>query len=205
MKIKIKYFSIWTFFIISLILICYVIILKDWISGFDKKLTFFLASFAIVFSIFQYLLRNAIDKVRYISQLRIEEYRQIRLIIQDFINVVNTGLSENVSLVETESKLLNVRNELAVLIKSNNSVLFPELMNQNSSKSLDEIYEKILLETSKARKEYQKLKDSESIASESVAEVIKMNWHHTIKDDFKRSFKIRDDLLKYLQSTIILK
>ena len=204
MKIKAKYLVIWTLFVVSLILICYAIIFKNWITEFDQKITYFLSSFAIVFSIFQYSISNAKDKDRYIGQLRIEEYRQIRLLIQEFINTVNTGLSENVSLIETENKLINFKNELAVLIKSNNSIIFPGLMQQESSKTLDEIFEKILIETSKARKEYQKFLDTKSTAKEFGLEVIKMNWDSIIRDDFKKSFEIRDKLLKYLQSTIIL-
>jgi len=160
MRIKIKYLITWIIFIVSIFILGYSIIYKDWIQGLDKKLTYILGSFSIVFTIFQYIISNLKEKDRYLSQLRVEEYRQIRLVIQEFINAVNTGLSDNISLVETENKLMNIKNELSVLIRSFNAQLFPGIMEQESSKSLDTIYEKILLETSKARKEYQKMLDT---------------------------------------------
>lgn len=204
MRIKIKYLITWIIFIVSIFIIGYSIIYRDWIQGLDKKLTYILGSFSIVFTIFQYIISNLKEKDRYLSQLRVEEYRQIRLVIQEFINAVNTGLSDNISLVETENKLMNIKNELSVLIKSFNVQLFPGIMEQESSKSLDTIYEKILLETSKARMEYQKMLDSKSIAKDFEIEVIKMNWDISIRTDFKESFNVRDDFFRYLQSQILL-
>jgi hypothetical protein len=204
MRIKINYLITWIIFIVSLFLMGYAIIYRDWIQGLDKKLTYILGSFSIVFSIFQYIISTLREKDRYLSQLRIEEYRQIRLVIQEFINTVNTGLSDNISLIETENKLMNIKNELSVLIRSNNAKLFPGIMEQESSKILDTIYEKILLETSKARKEYQKLLDSESVAKNFAIEVLKMNLDMSIRNDFKESFTIRDDFFRYLQSQILL-
>jgi hypothetical protein len=215
MKIRIKYLVIGALFIISLLFILYAFSFTNWVPELEQKLTYILASFSIVFSIFQYSINNQrdrdrylhqlqIEESRYLSQLRIEEYRQIRLLIQEFINTVNNGLSENVSLIETASKLLNRKNELANLIKSNNSKLFPGLMQQESSKTLDEIFEKILLETSKARQKYQKILDSNSVAKEFETEILKMNWDLEIRNDFKKAFEIRDNLLQYLQSLIIL-
>lgn len=204
MRIKIKYLITWIIFIVSIFSIGYSIIYRDWIQGLDKKLTYILGSFSIVFTIFQYIISNLKEKDRYLSQLRVEEYRQIRLVIQEFINAVNTGLSDNISLFETENKLMNIKNELSVLIKSFNLQLFPGIMEQESSKSLDTIYEKILLETSKARMEYQKMLDSKSIAKDFEIEVIKMNWDIIIRTDFKESFNVRDDFFRYLQSQILL-
>lgn len=204
MRIKIKYLITWIIFIVSIFVLGYSIIYRDWIQGLDKKLTYILGSFSIVFAIFQYIIYNLKEKDRYLSQLRVEEYRQIRLVIQEFINAVNTGLSDNISLVETENKLMNIKNELSVLIRSFNAQLFPGIMKQESSKNLDTIYEKILLETSKARQEYQKMLDSKSVARDFAIEVIKMNWDMNIRTDFKASFTVRDDFFRYLQSQILL-
>jgi hypothetical protein len=204
MRIKIKYLITWIIFIVSIFILGYSIIYKDWIQGLDKKLTYILGSFSIVFTIFQYIISNLKEKDRYLSQLRVEEYRQIRLVIQEFINAVNTGLSDNISLVETENRLMNIKIELSFLIKCFNTQLFPGIMEQESSKSLDMIYEKILLETSKARKEYQKMLDSKSVAKDFAIEVVKMNWDISIRTDFKASFTVRDDFFRYLQSQILL-
>jgi hypothetical protein len=204
MKIKIKYLVTWIIFTLSILLLGYSIIYRDWIQGLDKKLTYILGSFSIVFTISQYVISNLKEKDRYLSQLRVEEYRQIRLVVQEFINTVNTGLSDNISLVEIENKLMNIKIELSVLIKGNNAQLFPGIMELDSSKRLDTIYEKILLETSKARKEYQKMIDTKSVAKDFAIEVIKMNWDISIRTDFKDSFTVRDDFFRYLQSQILL-
>jgi len=204
MRIKIKYLITWIIFILSIFLLGYSIIYREWIQGLDKKLTYILGSFSIVFTIFQYVISNLKEKDRYLSQLRVEEYRQIRLVIQEFINTVNTGLCDNTSLVVTENKLMNIKNELSVLIRGNNAQLFPGIMEQDSSKKLDTIYEKILLETSKARKEYQEMLDTQSVAKDFAIEIIKMNWDIRIRTDFKESFGVRDDFFRYLQSLILL-
>lgn len=204
MRTKIKYFITWIIFILFILLLGYFIIYKDWIQGLDKKLTYILGSFSIVFTIFQYVISNLKENGRYLSQLRVEEYRQIRMVAQEFISAVNTGLSDNISLVETENKLVNIKNELSVLIRGNNAQLFPGIMELDSSKKLDAIYEKILLETSKARKEYQKMIDTKSVAKKFAIEVIKMNWDISIRTDFKESFTVRDDFFRYLQSQILL-
>lgn len=204
MKFKIKYLIIWIIFIAFIFLIWYFFAFKNWIQDLDKRLTYILTTFGLVFSIFQYWMSTLKDKDRFLAQLRIEEYRQIRQTIQEYFNILNIGLSEGTSLTETENKLINIKNELAVLIKSNHTKLFPGIMDLEPSKKLDSIFEKILLETSKARQKYQKILDSDSVRQNFEIEVLKMEWDSNIRDDFKEAFSVRDNLIQILQSKILL-
>ena len=197
---------IWLFFILALILIWYLFIYTDWIKEVDQKLTFILGSVAVVFSIFQFLINDQRDRERYINQIRIEEYRRIRNVIQDFIDTVNYGLTMIVSPVETENKLLNLRNELSILINSNMTRVFPDLKENCSSKKLEELTARVLMTTSKVRVKYQKIDSSKLAHVENLEkvslEVLNMEWGHAIKDDLFEIMKERTKLLDYLQSTL---
>lgn len=197
---------IWIFFILSLVLTWYLFIYTDWIKEVDQKLTFILGSIAVAFSIFQFLISDQKERQRYINQIRIEEYRSIRNVIQNFIDSINSGLTMIDSLVVTENRLLNLRNELSILINSNMIRVFPDLKENDSSKKLEELTAKVLMTTSKVRVKYQKIENNELPGAKNMEkvslEILNMEWGHAIKDDLFEIMKERTILLDYLQSTL---
>jgi hypothetical protein len=203
-RIHIRTIITWLAFVFSLFLIWYLFIKKDWIPEVDQKLTFILGFFAVAFSVFQFIINNQKDNERYLNQIRLDEYRRIRIIFQDFIDTLNNGLSEIITPIEAENRLLNLRNELSVLMNTNNSRIFPNLKQQVSSKKIDELSEKILLTTSKIRVSYQKTIENELVKEIGMQNLklglLYMEWGNSVKDDLKELMEERTILLDYLQS-----
>lgn len=208
---KIRHYSIkttliWILFILALTLIWYMFIKKNWIPEADEKLTFILGSVAFVFSVFQFMISNQNDKKRYLNQIRLEEYRRIRAVIQDFIDTINNGLGMNISPVETENRLLNHRNELSILINSNISRVFPDLKENDSSKKVEELTANILKTSGRVRGKYQKIKNNELPGAKEMEknslEILNIEWGHAVAEDLVGLMKERTKLLDYLQSTL---
>lgn len=203
MSFKNKYLIAWVLFIISLIAIWFVFIYKDWIATLDQRLTFILASIGVFFGIFQFTISNIKEKEKWVNEIKLEEYRKIRDLIQRFINTVNAGLSDNSTPIDTENLLINLKNELSVCINSNDAVVFPGIAKQETSKKLEAVFNKIIEETSKARKRHQTIIDSLQDSKEIKLEILKMEWGMSIYDILHESFVLQNKLLKELQYKIM--
>jgi hypothetical protein len=197
-----KYSIITLIILVPLVVLWYFFAYVKTSYTLESKIAICLGVISIFFGLFQFILSLEIDREKSFNQMRVEEYRQIRRLFQEFINTANNSLSYPDSTIDSEAKIINLKNEIVVTLKSISLQLFKDIENEPSYNKIVELTEIILSNISKYNSDYQNTKknsiNNEYFKLENIRKILMNN----MREPLNQLINERSNLLTFLQSKI---
>jgi len=192
-------------FIVGVIIIWYLFICKSILDD-ESKIPTIIACLGLLISLVQFRIISLKRKQDNKNKIRLTEYYKIRELLNDFTSTINEDIFKDpIDVASVLTKLISAKNEIAIIINTNDSFLFPDL-NKMNGKKVGDLMDKILKTTEEYYKSIEekshKLKNSEKL-SDIIKALDIIAWHNDIRNDLMELHKEKYNFLKYLQKYLI--
>ncbi len=205
-KYKIEKITAWVIIFLGIIAIYFIFIFFDIVPKTDQKITFIIASFGALFSIIQFWISSISRRMDFIKRIQYEEYLRVRELIQIFFNHLSENMVQVRDIHSLVRQLNNTRNELSVIINSNNKSILSGVTKNQSVINFGEKLNEVIIKTDKFRLEsdrFEKAKNSSKGKPDWSIKIEEMNWRNDILKDVKTLHELKYDLLFAIEKKII--
>jgi hypothetical protein len=196
----------WLCLLAGLFLIYYIFIQKNVVSDVGQKIAFIIASFGVLFSIIQFWINSIRHRDDFIKNMRYDEYKRVREIINSFFNSLSENMGEKQNIHLLSRQLMDIKNELVVIMQMTNKSIFKGILENEAVIEFGQKSDTIILRTDQLRYKidewHEKKKVSEDMLQFAI-EVEIMNWHNEIREIIKELHILKYRLFDFMEDKII--